>query len=237
MSQRQKRKAPKAKAKAKAKPTRQRRARRDGRRERNRTQLIAATLELVAREGSGGLSATRIARAAGIDPSGFYAHFKSAKQCEQAAAEEFDRFVGTLLKPYMSVRAMRDRETSAAALEQLLHAWLQQPGLSKLMLRARYEDSPFGDLTRGILDEVRKDVRVVLWDLAVAAGAGGRHLDRIAALAEICVGNYMTLLDAVVQKRVGDVKLAAVAVAHANVSVVVGELKRIHADKAKAASP
>jgi AcrR family transcriptional regulator len=212
----------------------ERRARRDSRRERNRRQLIDATLELVAREGSGGLTATRIARAAGMDPSGFYAHFKDSKQCEQAAAGEFDRFVGSLLKPYIDVRALRDRDKSAQALEQLLHAWLAEPRWSKLMLRARYEESPFGDLTRGILEEVRKDVRMLLWDFAVAAGAGGRHLDRIAALAEICVGHYMTLVEAVVQRRVPDTKVAAAAVARANIDVVVAELKRIQRDKATA---
>lgn len=208
-----------------------RRARRDSRRERNRRQLIDATLDLVAREGSGGLTATRIARAAGMDPSGFYAHFKSSKQCEQAAAAEFDNFVGSLLKPYLDVRALRDRTRSEPALEKLLHAWLAEPRWSRLMLRARYEDSAFGQLTRGILDEVRKDVRVLLWDLAVAAGAGGRHLDQIAALAEICVGHYMTLLEAVMQNRIADVKLAAAAVARANVAAVVAELERITAEK------
>jgi AcrR family transcriptional regulator len=208
-----------------------RRTRRDSRRERNRKQLIDATLELVAREGSGGLTATRIARAAGMDPSGFYAHFKSSKQCEQAAAAEFDRFVGSLLKPYLDVRALRDLKSSGVALEQLLYAWLAEPRWSRLMLRARYEESAFGDLTRGILEEVRKDVRVLLWDLAVASGAGGRHLDQIAALAEVCVGHYMTLLEAVVQQRVVDVKLAAATVARANTAAVVAELKRINREK------
>jgi AcrR family transcriptional regulator len=212
-----------------------RRARRDSRRERNRKQLIDATLELVAREGSGGLTATRIARAAGMDPSGFYAHFKSSKQCEQAAAAEFDQFVGSLLKPYLDVRALRDFQQSGVALEQLLYAWLAEPRWSRLMLRARYEESAFGDLTRGILEEVRKDVRVLLWDLAVASGAGGRHLDQIAALAEICVGHYMTLLEAVVQQRVPDVKLAAAAVARANIAAVVAELKRIQREKTASA--
>jgi AcrR family transcriptional regulator len=208
-----------------------RRARRDSRRDRNRRQLIDATLELVAREGSGGLTATRIARAAGMDPSGFYAHFKSSKQCEQAAAAEFDSFVGSLLKPYLDVRALREPSTSGAGLEQLLYAWLAEPRWSRLMLRARYEESAFGDLTRGILGEVRKDVHVLLWDAAVASGAGGRHLDQIAALAELCIGHYMTLLEAVVQNRVPDVKLAAAAVARANVAVVTAELKRIHKEK------
>lgn len=208
-----------------------RKARRDSRRERNRKQLIDATLDLVSREGSGGLTATRIARAAGMDPSGFYAHFKSSKQCEQAAASEFDQFVGSLLKPYIGVRGLRDREAASAALEKLIYAWLAEPRWSRLVLRARYEESAFGDLARGILDEVRKDVRVLLWDMAVAAGAGGRHLDPISALAEICVGHYMTLLEAVVQNRIVDVKLAADAVARANSAAVVAELKRIQSEK------
>jgi AcrR family transcriptional regulator len=217
---------------AKARPVR--RPRRDSRRERNRKQLIDATLELVAREGSGALTVTRIARAAGMDPSGFYAHFKSAEECAQAAASEFDQFVGSLLKAYLDVRALKSQAEAALAVEQLLRAWLAEPRLSKLTLRARHEDSAFGDLARGILDEVRKDVRVLLWDLAVAAGAGGRHLDRISALAEVCVGHYMTLLEAVVHQRVLDVKLAGAAVARANIDVVVAELKRISREKESA---
>jgi AcrR family transcriptional regulator len=193
--------------------------------------LIDATLELVSREGTGGLTATRIARAAGMDPSGFYAHFKSSKECEQAAAAEFDQFVGSLLKPYIDVRALRDRESSSAAFEHLMHAWLAEPRWSRLMLRARYEDSAFGDLTRGILEEVRKDVRLLLWELAVAAGAVERDREQIAVHAEICVGHYMTMLEAVVQGRVPDVKLAALTVARANAATVASVLRRVEREK------
>jgi AcrR family transcriptional regulator len=193
--------------------------------------LIDATLELVSREGTGGLTATRIARAAGMDPSGFYAHFKSSKECEQAAAAEFDQFVGSLLKPYIDVRALRDRASSSAAFETLMHAWLAEPRWSRLMLRARYEDSAFGDLTRGILEEVRKDVRVLLWGLAVEAGAGERDREQIAVHAEMCVGHYMTMLEAVVQDRVPDVKLAALTVARANAATVASVLRRVAREK------
>jgi AcrR family transcriptional regulator len=208
-----------------------RRARRDSRRERNRRQLIDATLELVSREGTGGLTATRIARAAGMDPSGFYAHFKSSKECEEAAAAEFDQFVGSLLKPYIDVRALRDRASSSAAFEKLIHAWLAEPRWSRLMLRARYEDNAFGDLTRGILEEVRKDVRVLLWELAVAAGARDHHREQIAVHAEICVGHYLTMLESVVQDRVADVRLAALTVARANAATVASVLRRVTREK------
>jgi AcrR family transcriptional regulator len=203
-----------------------RRSRRDPRRERNRKQLIDATLELVAREGSGGLTVTRIARAAGIDPSGFYAHFKSSQECEEAAAAELNRYIGSLLQPYLSVRALRHATGSTAALEQLLHAWLAEPRWSQLMLRARHEDSAIGKLVRAILDGVRKDIGTLLWDMAVGVGGRGRHLDQIAALAELCVGNYMTLLEAVVHGRV-EIKLAAGSIARANQAIVVAELKCI----------
>jgi AcrR family transcriptional regulator len=208
-------------------PARVRRTRRDPRRERNRKQLIDATLELVAREGTGALTVTRIARAAGMDPSGFYAHFKSAKEAEQLAAAEFDRFVGSLLQPYLQVRALRGTLEVREALEQLLRAWLAEPGLSKLMLRARFEDSSFGQHTRAILDEVRKDVRSSIWDMAVAAGARGRHLEPIAALTDVCVGHYMTLLESLVHGRIDDVKLAAKTIADANVAAVTDALRRI----------
>ena len=204
-----------------------RRARRDPRRERNRKQLIDATLELVSREGSGGLTVTRIARAAGMDPTGFYAHFKSSEECEQAAAAEFNRFVGSLLERYRQVRAFKDQQHSEHAIEQLMHAWLAEPRWSKLVLRARYEQSAFGDLTRGILDHVRRDVRVMLWEFAVGTGATGRQLDHMGPLADLCVGHYMTLLESIVQDRLTDVKLAAETVARANAAVVIAELRRI----------
>jgi AcrR family transcriptional regulator len=208
-----------------------RRSRHDLRRERNRKQLIDATLELVAQEGSGALTVTRIARAAGMDPSGFYAHFKSSKECEQAAAAEFDRYIGSLLKPYLDVRSPRSVTSSAQALQRLFEAWLAEPRWSKLMLRARFEESAIGKLMRAILDGVRKDVQSVLWDVAVGVGARGRHLDRVAALAELCVGNYMTLLEAVVQGRVGDLNLAATTVARANIAIVAAELERFASEK------
>jgi AcrR family transcriptional regulator len=208
-----------------------RRSRRDGRRERNRKQLIVATLELAAQEGSGSLTVTRIARAAGMDPSGFYAHFKSAKECEQAAAAEFDRYIGSLAKPYLGLRAIYEQEVMARALAGLLRAWLAEPRWSTLLLRARYEESAFGELIRGILDGVRKDARAWLWDLAAGAGARGRHLEAIAALAELCVGNYMTGLESLAQGRVADIELVARAIAHANRTIVIGELKRIHKER------
>jgi AcrR family transcriptional regulator len=209
-----------------------RRSRRDGRRERNRKQLIDATLELAAQEGSGSLTVTRIARAAGMDPSGFYAHFKSAKECEKAAAAEFDRYIGSLAKPYLNLLALNDEDAMSKALAGLLRAWLAEPRWSTLLLRARYEESAFGELIRSILDGVRKDARAWLWDLAAGAGARGRHLETIAALAELCVGNYMTGLESLVQERIVDVALTARAIARANRTLVIAELKRIHKEQA-----
>jgi AcrR family transcriptional regulator len=203
-----------------------RRSRRDPRRERNRKQLIDATLELVAREGSGGLTVTRIARAAGIDPSGFYAHFKSSEECEQAAAGELDRYIGSLSEPYLSVRSLRNATGSSGAFEQLLTAWLAEPRWSQLMLRARHEDSAIGKMSRAIMDGLRKDISSVLWDLAVGVGARGRHLDRVSALAELCIGNYFSMMEAVLNGR-ADVKLAATSIARANEAIVIAELKRI----------
>jgi AcrR family transcriptional regulator len=198
------------------------------RRERNRKQLIDATLELAAQEGSGSLTVTRIARAAGMDPSGFYAHFKSAKECEQAAAAEFDRYIGSLAAPYLNVRALNEQEVMTKALAGLLRAWLAEPRWSTLLLRARYEESAFGELIRSILDGVRKDARAWIWDLAAGVGARGKHLETIAALAELCVGNYMTGLESLVQGRTDDVDLVAGGIARANRTIVIGELKRIH---------
>jgi AcrR family transcriptional regulator len=202
------------------------------RRERNRKQLIDATLELAAQEGSGSLTVTRIARAAGMDPSGFYAHFKSAKECETAAAAEFDRYIGSLAKPYLNLSALNDEDAMTKALTGLLRAWLAEPRWSTLLLRARYEESAFGELIRSILDGVRKDARAWLWDLAAGAGARGRHLEAIAALAELCVGNYMTGLEALVQQRIVDIALVARTIARANRTIVIGELKRIHKEQA-----
>src|SRR5690348_11107230 len=52
-----------------------RRPRRDPRRDRNRRNLVDSALHVVAVEGAA-LTVARVARQAGMDPSGFYAHFK-----------------------------------------------------------------------------------------------------------------------------------------------------------------
>jgi AcrR family transcriptional regulator len=205
-----------------------RKPRNDKRRERNRRQLIDATLELVAHEGRAALSVSRISRKAGIDPPNFYAHFKSVEECERAAAEALDFYLSRKLEPYARVRTSKEEGGAGCAHAALLASWLEEPRWCKLMLNARYDDeSPIGERMRCIVDNVRGDTRTTLSDIAGKVGLLGALEPTLELLVELCVGHFMTAFEALAEGRLTDVEAAGAAIARANRAIVMAELKRL----------
>jgi AcrR family transcriptional regulator len=206
-----------------------RKPRHDKRRERNRRQLIDATLELVAQEGRAALSISRISRAAGIEPPNFYAHFKSVDECERAAAEELQQYLSRKFEPYRKVRTSPslDLDKAARANAALLGSWLEEPRWCKLMLRARHDErSPIGAQMRTILEHVRRDALHVLTELTKDMEVQNEVGENLEPLAELCVGHFMTAFEALADGRFTDIEAAGRTVARASQAVVVAELKR-----------
>jgi AcrR family transcriptional regulator len=211
-----------------------RRPRRDKRRERNRRNLVDAALELVAEGGPGALTAARIARAAGMDPSGFYAHFKNVEACEREAAQDLERYLRSHFAPYALVNKIQDDESGRAAYAALYRSWLAEPRWCKLMLRTRHhEASPIGRRMHAIVDDVRRDVCELLWKLVMSLRLRTWTRADVELLADLCVGQFMTAFEALVEGRLTDVDAAALAVTRANRVIVVAEIER----RAKEARP
>lgn len=207
-----------------------RRPRRDPRRERNRRRLIDATLELMAEAGPGSLRPASVCRAADMDPAGFYAHFKSIAQCEQAAAAALDEYLERHLLAYAAVRGQSDDAMAATAYASLYRSWLAEPRWCALMLRARqHRASPIGQKMRAIVELVRADVTELLWQQAMTERVRAWKRHDVELLAELCVGNFMTVFEGLAEGRFRDVDAAALAVARANQAIVLAEIQRAQA--------
>jgi AcrR family transcriptional regulator len=203
-----------------------RRPRRDPRRDRNRKNLVESALHLVAAEGTA-LTVARVSREAGIDPSGFYAHFKNIEECELAAAEAFRQYTAGHMSAYAKLRTASGLDGAIAANEELLRSWLSHPEWVALSGRCRYDDSAFGKSVRELLDAVRRDFTETLWDRAARFGIRGKHLREIEGLAELCIGLFNTTLERLNTGRGTDVRAAAEQLAHANYALVSTSLKRM----------
>lgn len=217
-----------------------RRPRRDKRREHNRRKLIDAALELVAEGGPGALNPARVARAAGMDPSGFYAHFKNAEECEHEAAQDLERYLEGHFEPYRLVKKMHDEASGAIAFAALYRSWLAEPRWCKLMLRTRHhEASPIGRRMHAIVADVRNDVCEMLWRLAMSLGLRAWKRQDVEFLADLCVGQFMTAFEALAEGRATDIDRAALAVSRGNRAIVVAEIERraAAAQRAAAAAP
>ena len=207
-----------------------RRPRRDPRRERNRRRLIDATLELMAEGGPGSLRPASVCRAAGMDPAAFYVHFKNIAECEHAAAAALDEYLERHLKPYAAIRGSQDDATAATAYAALYRSWLAEPRWCALMLRARqHRASPIGQKMRAISDLVRADVTELLWQLAMTERLQAWKRQDVELLAELCVGNFNTVFEALAEGRYQDVDAAALAVARANQAIILAEIQRVQA--------
>jgi AcrR family transcriptional regulator len=210
-----------------------RKPRHDKRRERNRRQLIDATLVLVSQGGRAGLSVSRISRAAGIDPPNFYAHFKGVEECEQAAADELDRYLARKLEPYERLCSSSGEQAVGSALADLLANWLEEPRWCTLMLNARYyPQSSIGQRMRRIVDRVRSDTRQHVADIASGFGLLDSMQIELDMLAELCLGHFMTVFEALVEGRLQDVPAAGLAIARANQATILAELERVGQDSA-----
>ena len=74
---------------------------------------------------------------------------------------------------------------------------------------------------------MRKDFQEALWVLATKLGALGRHLREVEAISELCVGQFVTMLERLAEGRASDVRGAAEQLARANFAVVSAAFARM----------
>jgi AcrR family transcriptional regulator len=206
--------------------SRARKPRRDQRRERNRQNLIDSALHLVAAEGAG-LSVARVTRKAGMDPAGFYAHFKNIGECERAVAEEFRSYVESHIRAYEGLRAARSLEAATDAIAALLASWLTRREWVILLARCRFDDTTVGSAVREMYSTVRRDLQEALWNRAVKLGLPAQYRRETDALADACIGLFVASLERLAEGRETDVRGEAERLMRADRAVIADAFQRI----------
>ena len=125
-----------------------------------RWRLLDAAGRLLAAEGYAGLSASAIARAAGIAQPTFYVHFRDKDDLLRTLGEEQ---VGTLRQRLREARArIREGAGEAGVREAFripLEMWIAHPGLLKLNARELHQPgSPLAEVLRGFRAEILRDL-------------------------------------------------------------------------------
>lgn len=198
--------------------------RRDGRRARTRARLLQVTLELLRREGVGGVTVSAIAKGVGVHHSLFYQHFKNVDACLAAAAEQVIEALAPIdreMRRDLTRRAVSDRRKLARFFAGTLQRWLEHRPLLELLIAHRLDNNPIGELMRPALAAFREEIAGELWDLAARAGVDGKHMGLVRTLADLHVANWLWALECMLEGRQADREAFAVTLADIYVSTNV----------------
>lgn len=150
-----------------------------------RRRLLDAAGRLLAESGYGGLSASAVARAAGIAQPTFYVHFRDKDDLLRTLGEEQ---VGTLRVRLRQARArIREGEGEAAVRDAFripLDTWIAHPGLLRLNAQELHQPgSPLARILRGFREEVLRDLVEDLIGLGLPAATPDER-ERVEMVAE-----------------------------------------------------
>ena len=125
-----------------------------------RRRLIEAATRLLGEGGAAGLTASAVAREAGIAQPTFYVHFADRDALLKALAVE--KLGGLRLALRDARRRLREGEGVSALRDTFripLETLLAEPGLFRLYLREMHDpSSPLGGEARRLSDELREDL-------------------------------------------------------------------------------
>ncbi|WP_394833326.1 TetR/AcrR family transcriptional regulator [Pendulispora rubella] len=170
-----------------------------------RKRLVNGTIDLLREKGVAAATTGRIAKAAGIKQSSFYAHFADRDEVLEVAAAEIG---GRVLEKLKRQHAKLDPADVAGSVRRAFRAmgtaFLSEPELTRIFLRHRSDDtSPLGRSFRRLLDRARVELKESfhLYGLAPEPAVAQCY-------AEIIVASTMGLLEAVLDGRVHDADAA-----------------------------
>lgn len=140
-----------------------------------RRRLLDGALRLLAREGFAEITASRIAREAGIAQSSFYVHFANKDDLVRSLADEL---TAQLRRTLRDMRRVFVQEASQARMRDAYRAALEglaaRPELYRLFIQEMYQPaSPVGEYFRELKEDFRRDL---VEDMA-AVGEGARTVD------------------------------------------------------------
>jgi TetR/AcrR family transcriptional regulator, fatty acid biosynthesis regulator len=189
-----------------------------------RRRLLEATARLLTKTGYGGLSASAVAREAGVAQPTFYVHFRDKDELVRALAEEkIGEQRARLRDARASVHRMPGIEGVRETFRVGLRAIAENPGLFRLYAQERGQPgSPFGEQARRLEAELRHDLTEDLIGLGLPAATPAERT-RVEMVAEAMVVQTEALGIAHLDGRYGDLE-AIVDVLAAFAMGVLGHL-------------
>lgn len=174
-----------------------------------RARLLDAAARLLGETGYGNLSASAVARAAGVAQPTFYVHFRDKDDLLRTLGEER---MGALR---MRLRAARERVLKGEGIEAVretfrvpLQVWTEQPGLLRLSLQEMQQPgSPIGLVARQLRDEVRRDLADDLVRFGLPAATAAER-EQVAMLADAMIAQTEALALGVIEGRYADLEAA-----------------------------
>jgi AcrR family transcriptional regulator len=156
--------------------------------------LLDAALTRLAQEGYGKLTASAVARAAGIAQPTFYVHFKDKADLVQALAQErIGKLRAALKEARARVIAGQTVEAIRETFRPPLEAYTEQPELFRLYMQETSQPgSPFAEHARKLRQELEGD----LVDDLIALGAPASTVaerQRLTMIADGLIGLTETL--------------------------------------------
>lgn len=149
-----------------------------------RQRILDAATRLLGETGYGGLSASAVARAAGIAQPTFYVHFRDKDDLLRTLGDEQ---IGSLRLRLRDARARVLEGQGVAALRETfripLESWIEHPALLRLHAQELHQAaSPLGAMLRTLRDEVQSDLAddLARFGLPSATDADRERLEMIA---------------------------------------------------------
>lgn len=174
-----------------------------------RRRLIEAATRLLSEQGTAGLSASAVSRAAGIAQPTFYVHFEDRDDLLQTLAAEK---LGSLRQALRDARRRLGEGEGIEALRDTfrlpLRALLDQPELFRLYVREYYDpSSPLGRQSRQLFDELRGDLVEDLVRLGLPATSRAER-EQVEMMAESMIVQTQALGLGVLEGRYSSLEAA-----------------------------
>jgi AcrR family transcriptional regulator len=159
-----------------------------------RNRLLDAALRLLSQVGYAGLSASAIAREAGVAQPTFYVHFRDKDELIRTLAETHMGELRRRLRDARdTVRRARDVASIRETFRVALATMIRDPGLFLLYTRERAQPgSPFGEQARRLAAETRRDLAEDLVGFGLPATTAAERA-RVDAIAESMVAQTEAL--------------------------------------------
>lgn len=190
-----------------------------------RERIVQATIELLRQDGAGALNTVNITRRAGIAQSGFYLHFASVDDAKRAAAERVAETIRRRIAEHRRELHKIDAENQSlivAHCRKLLEIFETERRFAEIFLHNRHDRSALGAAMRELYAQITRDIaedwQIVFFRRKKLTEAAR---EQIALQAEIIFGVALTIGEALLENRIGNLDRAAELFA-INISATTG---------------